>query len=102
MKILNESYTMEEIQQRIVDTRNIFVALQDSLEILESAFSDTDDVSKEDVDKYGRYVRGYERDVEALAEDFYDDFEKFIVDEEEEEDFEDDYEYEEDTDIEEE
>lgn len=102
MRILREAYTKDELKQHVSDTRNIISALQDSLAILQSSFSDPDDsLDKEECSKLARYARGYEIDIDDMMKDFYDDFEKFIIDEPEEDEVEDDYEYEEDTEIEE-
>ena len=98
MRILKESYTREEIRQRVFDTQNIFDALIESFYILSSSLKDTD-ANTETNEKLARYANGYIREIEALISDFNDDFEDFIVDKVEEEDFEDDYEYEVDSDI---
>lgn len=85
MRILKESYTKEEIKQRIVDTRNIISALQDSLSILQSSLSDPDDtLDREECSKLARYARGYEIDADDMMQNFYDDFETFLSESEEE------------------
>lgn len=100
MKILKEAYTRDEIKQRVVDTRNIISALQDSLSILQSSLLDADpSVDKDECDKLARYTRTYEIDIEDMMKDFSDDFESFLIDKEEEEDFEDDYEYEDEEEV---
>lgn len=102
MKILKEAYTRDEIKQRVVDTRNIISALQDSLSILQSSLLDADpSADEEECSKLARYTRTYEIDIEDMMKDFSDDFESFLVEKEEEEDFEDDYEYEDEEVVEE-
>lgn len=97
MRILRESYTKEEIKQRVSDTRNIMTALEDSLAILQSSLLGVDpqeSVDKEDCDKLARYARSYQMDVEDMIKEFYDDFESFIVDKEDDDDEEDYFDYE--------
>lgn len=102
MKISKEAYTRDEIKQRVVDTRNIISALQDSLSILQSSLLDADpSADEEECSKLARYTRTYEIDIEDMMKDFSDDFESFLVEKEEEEDFEDDYEYEDEEVVEE-
>lgn len=97
MRILKEEYTREEIQDRIIDTRNIISALIDSLYILQSVLEESkaDDESYENL---ARYTGTYVRNIEEMSTDFYDDFED-LLEEKDIEDEVDDYEY--DSEIEE-
>ena len=68
--VLNESYTLNEIQDRIADTRNIFSALRDSLYILSSALDNPDEQREEYGDLAYNVENYYIGDIESMIGDF--------------------------------
>ena len=70
MKVLRESYTLNEIQDRITDTRNIFSALRDSLYVLSSALENPDEQREEYEDLAYNVDKYYIGDIESIIGDF--------------------------------
>ena len=90
MRILREDYTIDEVEQRINDTRNIIHALKDSLSLLQSVAEESA-LSKEKIDDITISARALAVDVEDMLDAFSLEFDNILSEEEdefEEEDFE--------------
>lgn len=77
MKILKESYTKDEIEQRVLDARNALHNLIDEFYILASCLKDSVENNSK-YDSLASYTNSYITEIKDISSNFEEDFEDLI------------------------